>query len=74
VILAKSGKEGWANLSPGEIQEDAGGMHYQTIKKGLVRLEELGALQIAPSDKKRHKLYRLHKSDHVREPKSASTS
>jgi hypothetical protein len=53
VILGNTGKTGWGNMSLGEIQEGAGGMHYQTIHKGVARLEELGALQIAPSDKKK---------------------
>jgi hypothetical protein len=68
VILANTGKTGWANMSLGEIQKDSGGMHYQTIHNGIARLEELGVLQIAPSDQKRHTLYRLHESDKVREP------
>jgi len=40
VVLGNTGKIGWANMSLGEIQEDAGGMHYQTIHKGLARLEK----------------------------------
>ena len=71
LILAKSGKEGWAKMSLGEIQEGTGGLHYKTIHKGVARLEELGALETAPSEKKRHTLYRLHESTHVREPKAA---
>ena len=67
VILANTGKTGWANMSLGEIQKDAGGMHYQTIHNGIARLEKLGALQSAPADMKRRTLYRLHESDKVRE-------
>jgi hypothetical protein len=53
--------------------KDESAMNWE-VHKGLARLEKLGALQTAPSEKKRHTLYRLHESDHVRKPMSALTA
>ena len=63
-ILDRSGKEGWANVSPGELKETTG-LDYRTIKKGIKRLSDLGALEDAKSNKKSKTLYRLHESQAV---------
>jgi hypothetical protein len=65
-ILARSDKEGWAKLSLGELQEASGGLHYHTIHEAIKQLQKLNALQLAPSDHKRKKLYRLHESTLLR--------
>lgn len=66
-ILAHSGKDGWATVSPGELKETTG-LDYRTIRKAIERLEQLAALQISDSDQKSKKLYRLHESQAVRKP------
>ena len=65
-ILAHSGKDGWATVSPGELKETTGGLDYRTIRKATERLGKLGALQTGESDKKSKNLYRLHESQAVR--------
>jgi hypothetical protein len=68
-ILFRSGSDGWANVSPGELQETSGGLHYDTIKKGVARLKKLNALTTAPSDKPSKTLYRLSESTDVQKPR-----
>lgn len=59
-ILAHANKDGWAVLSPIEINETSGGMDNRTQEKVEASLQSKGYLLTAPSDNKRKKLYRLH--------------
>jgi hypothetical protein len=69
-ILAHSGKEGWAKVSPGELKETTG-LDYRTIHKATEKLGELGALETGESNQKSKKLYRLHECQGVRNKKKA---
>lgn len=65
ILLGRSDKEGWANVSPGEIAEQAGFPDNRPVNKAIKELEKIGALQSSESDSQYSKLYRLHNSPRV---------
>jgi DNA-binding transcriptional regulator PaaX len=66
VLLARSGKDGWAKMSLGQLRKDSGVRDNRTVKNAIARLQVLGALQIGQCDEKSKALYRLHDSTQVR--------
>jgi len=66
VLLARSGKDGWAKMSLRQLRNDSGILDNRTVKNAIARMEGLGALEIGESQEKSKALYRLHDSTQVR--------
>jgi alkylated DNA nucleotide flippase Atl1 len=65
ILRSRAGKDGWANVSPGEIAEQAGFPDNRRVNAALKELETAGTLEQGESELQYRRVYRLHNSSNV---------